>query len=24
VRALGGGLARHPTDATLVRAEFEV
>ena len=22
VRALGGGLARHPTDATLVRAEF--
>jgi len=24
VRALGGGLARHPTDATLVRAEFQV
>jgi len=24
VRALGGRLARHPTDATLVRAEFEV
>jgi acetyltransferase len=24
VRALGGGLARHPTDATLVRAEFAV
>lgn len=24
VRSLGGGLARHPTDATLVRAEFEV
>ena len=24
VHALGGGLARHPTDATLVRAEFEV
>jgi len=23
VRALGGGLARHPTDATLVRAEFQ-
>lgn len=24
VRSLGGGLARHPTDATLVRAEIEV
>lgn len=24
VRALGGGLARHPTDATLVRAQFDV
>jgi len=24
VRALGGALSRHPTDATLVRAEFEV
>ncbi|HKW84650.1 MAG TPA: GNAT family N-acetyltransferase [Burkholderiaceae bacterium] len=24
LRALGGGLERHPTDATLVRARFEV